>query len=92
MSTLAVSIFFVAGSWYVALILNLRHVAELPGVRFFWTALLGLGPFTCLGLIALLGDRYIRSNRSHNQLMWAAVAAGVSPWLLWPLVFWFGTN
>jgi hypothetical protein len=85
--------FAAAALWHAALILTLRGTEDFAGLHFFWTAVLGLGPFVCIGLVGLLADRFLNSNRLHSRLVWAAVTAGLSPWLImWPLVARFGLN
>ena len=89
---LAATLFIVAATWYCALILNLRGIVEFAGLRFFWTAALGLGPFLCLGLTALLLDGYQHTGYRNKRLVYAATTAGLSPWL-WSLAsLWFGVR
>jgi hypothetical protein len=90
--TLALAIFAVTAVWYAALILDLQGVPEFIGLHFFWTAVLGLGPFVCLALSAMLADAYVFSDHSRIRLVCAAVATGLSPWLLWAMQLWVGVR
>lgn len=78
--------------WYVALLLNLHHANTYGGLGFFWTAALGIGPFVCLALDALLADAYVHANRAHRRLFLASLTAGLSPWIWWPVAMLFGLN
>jgi hypothetical protein len=74
-------VFALTALWHLAFILNLRDISTFGGMRFFWTATLGLAPFLCLALTALLAERYRSSDRANARLISAALAAGLSPWL-----------
>jgi hypothetical protein len=78
--------------WYCALILNLRGIVQFAGLRFFWTAALGLGPFLCLGLTVLLLDRHLHDGHTNKRLVYAATTAGLSPWLWSLAALWFGVR
>jgi hypothetical protein len=89
---LAATLLTAAAFWYLALGLNLSGVIEFAGLRFFWTAVLGLGPFVCLALSALLADAHVRSANRKGRLVWSALAAGLSPWLWSAAGLWFAIN
>ena len=82
----------ISGIWYVALIINLRGITDFAGLRFFWTAALGLGPFACLALSALLADCHVHGKSADTRLVCAALTVGLSPWVWWPLSLWFGVR
>lgn len=92
MMATSIALFVVTAVWYVALIVNLHQIRYFAGMRFGWTATLGIAPFVSLALSALLTEYQVHSDYQQRRLALAALAAGLSPWLCWITALWLDIN